>query len=92
MDIIVAYDIAHVRRLAKVAKILLDYGFRVQKSVFYVQTSERQLKVLRERIERVIDPVEDGVKYFPLCKRCRDADFVIGTMLDCDADVSFVVV
>ena len=92
MDMIVAYDIAHGRRLSKVAKILLDYGFRVQKSVFYVQINDRQLKILRNRIEQVIDPVEDGVKFFPLCKRCRDADFVIGALVACDAEVSFVVV
>lgn len=92
MEIVVAYDIAHPRRLARVAKILLDYGYRVQKSVFYVQINDRQLKTLRERIEKVIDPIEDGVKYFPLCKRCSDADFVIGSMIHYEANESFVVV
>ncbi|MEA3465773.1 MAG: CRISPR-associated endonuclease Cas2 [Thermodesulfobacteriota bacterium] len=92
MVMIVAYDIAHARRLSRVAKVLLDYGFRVQKSVFYVQINDRQLKVLRERIEKIIDPIEDGVKYFPLCKRCADADFVIGAMLNYDGNETFVVV
>jgi len=91
MDIIVAYDIAQPRRLYKVAKILLDYGFRVQKSVFFVQINDRQLNVLRTKIENVIDPLEDGVKYFPLCKRCADAEFVIGSTIDFDKNEGFIV-
>jgi len=70
----VAYDIADRRRLSRVAKVLLDYGTRIQKSVFLLQISDRQLKRMRERIEEAIDPVEDGVKYFPLCNKWDEVD------------------
>ncbi len=92
MEMIVAYDIADARRLNRVAKVLLDFGFRVQKSVFYVDITEFQLKRLRARIEAEIDPVEDGVKYFPLCKRCADADFVIGALIPSESSESHIVV
>jgi CRISPR-associated protein Cas2 len=91
MEMIVAYDIADARRLSRVAKILLDFGFRVQKSVFYVEITDFQLKRLRALIETEIDPVEDGVKYFPLCKRCADADFVIGALIPSESDENYIV-
>jgi CRISPR-associated protein Cas2 len=78
MNLIVAYDIAHPRRLQKVAKILSGYGVRVQKSVFECDLSERQLRRLRRELEAVIDPIDDGIKYFPLCKRCACVDFEFG--------------
>jgi len=40
MNMIVAYDIADERRLARVAKIVKDYGVRVQKSIFEVSVDQ----------------------------------------------------
>ena len=34
MNMIVAYDIADPKRLQRIAKIMKDYGLRVQKSIF----------------------------------------------------------
>jgi CRISPR-associated protein Cas2 len=78
MDIIVAYDIAHPRRLNRVAKIMKDYGVRVQKSVFELDVDSRRFSEMRGRIESELEPSEDGVKYFPLCKSCREVFYAAG--------------
>ena len=66
----IVYDIANARRLNRVAKILKDYGQRIQKSKFEANLEPAELKALQQRIGRIIDPQEDGVKYFPLCEKC----------------------
>ena len=78
MNMIVAYDIAHPRRLNKIARIMKDYGRRVQKSIFEVDVKERQYIEMKRRAELVMDYHEDGVKYFPLCDRCADTLIALG--------------
>lgn len=67
---LVLYDITDNRRLARAASIVLDYGVRVQKSVYEVRLTPQTLRMLRRRLAAVIDPEEDGVKIFPLCESC----------------------
>lgn len=85
MNMIVAYDIADPRRLIRVAKIMKDYGLRVQKSVFEVETDPRLFREMRRRIEKELVFDEDGVKYFPLCKGCAEVFFAAGVGSDADA-------
>lgn len=46
-----AYDITHDNERNKVDKILHDYGFRVQKSVYECRLSRGQRKQLLRRLE-----------------------------------------
>jgi len=78
MNMLVTYDIADSRRLNRVAKIMKDYGLRVQKSVFEVDVTHKEFSHLRKRTEKELDPKEDGVKYFPLCGRCSGVWLHIG--------------
>jgi len=78
MNMIVAYDIADPQRLLKVAKIMEDYGVRVQKSIFEVTLKGPIFQEMKERIERVIVPDEDGVKYFPVCEKCAGPSRSVG--------------
>ncbi len=78
MEYFIIYDIADPKRLGKVAKILKDYGLRMQKSKFEVSLNTQGLRALQADIGRVINPIEDGVKYFPLCERCYGKREVIG--------------
>ena len=71
MIYVIAYDICHPKRLTKVSKILENYGQRIQKSVFEVEVSSSTYKEMKQRIESVISPDEDGVKYYPICPKCR---------------------
>lgn len=67
---LVVYDIADGKRLARAAAIVLDYGVRVQRSVYEVSLSPRTLASLQRRLAAVIEPAKDGVKIFPLCGAC----------------------
>ncbi len=88
---IVAYDIADPRRLNKVAKVVKDYGIRVQKSIFEVNLDIRLFAEMTTRIEKEIEPSEDGVKYFPLCEKCAGTLEIIGQGLYIDPDEEFYV-
>jgi CRISPR-associated protein Cas2 len=46
----ICYDIAHSRRRAQVARVLLEYGRRIQFSVFEVSLEPEELRELRWRV------------------------------------------
>jgi CRISPR-associated protein Cas2 len=91
MDMIVAYDIAEPKRLNRVAKVLKDYGLRVQKSIFEVRVDGARFSEMKVRVEKVIDASEDGVKYFPLCEKCAGTLEIIGQGVFVDPDEEYVV-
>jgi len=77
-NMIIVYDIADPKRLNKAAKIILDYGKRVQKSKYEVEVNDRLFDELKYRIEDIIKPAEDGVKYIPMCNKCKETIEIIG--------------
>ena len=71
MYILVTYDVATTdksgqRRLRRVAKACLDYGQRVQNSVFECELTEVQLCMLKERIKEIIDHSLDSIRFYHL--------------------------
>ncbi|MDR3631426.1 MAG: CRISPR-associated endonuclease Cas2 [Desulfocapsaceae bacterium] len=92
MRYLAIYDIADPRRLNRVAKILKDYGIRVQQSKFEIDVNQMRFIELQARITDEIDEAEDGVKYIPLCERCRQKTEVIGQGRCIDQDHEFVIV
>ena len=68
--IVVSYDIVDDKKRLKLAKELLNYGKRVQKSVFECRLDERRFLEMKRKIERIIDMEEDSVRYYFLCKKC----------------------
>ncbi|MBM9520561.1 CRISPR-associated endonuclease Cas2 [Desulforhopalus vacuolatus] len=88
----IIYDIADAKRLQKVARILLDYGMRMQQSKFEVELSKAQLRTLQGEIARVIDTEKDGVKYFPLCEKCAAKTEVIGQGMLLEATGEFDII
>jgi len=91
MNMIVAYDIASNDRITKVAKILKDYGVRVQKSIFEVTVTPFVFAEMKSRIEKVIVPETDGVKYFPVCEKCAGTVEIIGQGQYTDPDEEYYV-
>jgi len=61
---LVAYDIRHPRRLARVARALTDAGYRMQYSVFALDLTEPALARLVERLRQLIDPAEDDLRIY----------------------------
>ncbi len=78
MYVVVAYDIADDRRRARLAKKLIDFLPRVQMSVFEGELPENRLPRLRQVLEDAIDPGEDSVRIYQLCRRCRRNVLEIG--------------
>jgi CRISPR-associated protein Cas2 len=71
MYILVAYDVATsthsgARRLRRVAKVCLDYGQRVQNSVFECKLDPAHYVAFKERILHEIDPSTDSVRIYNL--------------------------
>ena len=66
----ICYDISHPKRLRKAAKVLENYGLRVQKSFFQCEISRRGMDKLRAELLEVIDIEKDYFYIYPLCDGC----------------------
>lgn len=76
----IAYDIPDDKRRGKIAKLLQNYGARVQKSVFEADLDERGYRDLRNRMKRWIAEKEDSVRFYRLCATCRGQIETIGQL------------
>ena len=74
---VVSYDIVDDTRRNKVAKVLLDYGERVQYSVFEITLME-MIPEIKEKISNLINTEEDNVRYYLLCRGCVNKKAVVG--------------
>lgn len=93
MRVIVTYDISDESRLRKVAKISEDYGTRVQKSIFELNITPAKLEEYIERLMETIDPLVDGIKFFPLCEACalREVEIIgQGIFVDDEGDFKII--
>ena len=79
MYLVVCYDIVENRRRARVARRVVEYLTRVQKSVFEGPLADDRLEPLRRMLLEEIDPVTDTVRIYHLCGRCVPATEVLGT-------------
>ncbi len=83
MYILIAYDVdttskEGARRLRNVAKACVDYGQRVQNSVFECELTESQYLLLKERIRTIIDTSADSIRLYMLSKNEKRRVEVIG--------------
>ena len=70
MYLLVAYDVVSDRRRARLAKRLVDFLPRVQKSVFEGEVPDHRFRELERVIQDGIDPETDSVRIYHLCRRC----------------------
>ena len=68
--LVVAYDVADDRRRDRVAKLLEDFGVRVQYSVFECVLGPADYRRLRAELEQRVNMAEDAVAFYRLCRRC----------------------
>ena len=66
MLILVSYDIPDNKRRRKIAKTLLDYGDRVQYSVFECNLTRTQQAQLVKELKKLMAPQKDSVRIYPL--------------------------
>ena len=60
-------------------KILLDFGRRVQYSVFEAHLECSSLENLKERLQKVISQAEDSVGIYRICGECKKVHCHPGT-------------
>jgi CRISPR-associated protein Cas2 len=71
MLMLITYDVstegpAGRRRLRRVARACLDFGQRVQQSVFECEVDPAQWAALRARLIAEIDPAADSLRFYRL--------------------------
>ena len=83
MMVLITYDVETVstlgkKRLRKVAKQCINYGQRVQNSVFECLVDPAQLAELKHRLENIIDKEKDSIRYYYLGSNWKTKDDHIG--------------
>ena len=96
MLVLVTYDVnvsgpGGARRLRQVAKACRDFGQRVQYSVFEIDVDPAQWTRLRARLEALIDPTVDSLRYYDLGANWRRRVEHIGARPSLDLDGPLIV-
>lgn len=91
MKILVTYDIETLhpegqKRLRQIAKQCLNYGQRVQNSVFECTLTEVQFLTLKKEINRIIDHKSDSVRFYHLPKNRENGVETIGKITSYDPE------
>lgn len=71
MYVLVTYDVSTTtregrRRLRLAAKTCLNYGQRVQNSVFEMKVDPAQWTACKDRLLRIVNPEEDSIRFYHL--------------------------
>ncbi len=76
--VIIAYDIADDKRRITLARELLNFGYRVQYSVFEAVLEPQEIRALQSTILGIIDEEEDSVRIYVLPLGSRDRVLTLG--------------
>ena len=87
---VIAYDIPSDRRRTKVHKVLCGFGQWTQYSLFECHLTQKELVSLRGKLDKLLKPEEDSVRFYPLCTPCMAKVVTIGSPKPAEQDV-FVV-
>ncbi len=76
MLVLITYDVSVTsdggqRRLRRIAKTCLDYGMRVQNSVFECEVTPAQFVTLKSELLEIFDANEDSIRFYMLGKKGR---------------------
>lgn len=76
---IVAYDIPSDRRRKKIHKVLSGFGQWTQYSLFELFVSDKELVLLQNKLEKLLNPKQDSVRFYPLCATCLKRVETVGS-------------
>lgn len=76
MLVLITYDVnitspGGQKRLRNIAKTCLDYGIRVQNSVFECEVDPGQFVLLKNELIKIFDPSLDSLRFYFLGKKGR---------------------
>lgn len=79
MLFVIAYDVTSDDRRERLARVLLGYGMRVQRSVFEVNLEPTELPRMLERLRPLLDVDRDALRCYRLCGQCaQEAEVICG--------------
>jgi len=89
MMVLVCYDVetsssAGQKRLRKVSKICLNYGQRVQNSVFECLVDAAQFRTLKHQLVQLIDVEKDSLRFYQLGNNWKNRIEHIGAKASID--------
>ena len=79
MQYVVCYDIADDRRRERLSTVLLNYGQRVQESVFVANLDSELAERMSGEVKKELDVDQDRVHIFRMCGACAGGTEVFGT-------------
>lgn len=96
MMMLVTYDVntqdaKGKSRLRRVAKVCVDYGQRVQNSVFECSVDPAQYVELKRSLSEIIDFEKDSLRFYRLGKNWQNRVELIGKNETYDPDKDFLV-
>lgn len=96
MLVLVSYDVAITtlggkQRLRRVAKTCVNWGQRVQFSVFECVVDPAQWVTLKSQLERIINPSTDSLRYYYLGSNWKHRVEHIGAKPSLDLDEALIV-
>jgi len=75
--VVISYDISDDKKRNKVANMLLDYGTRVQHSVFECLIDTKTLENLVERLKPLPEK-NDSIRIYQICETCLKKVVLLG--------------
>lgn len=89
MFVLITYDVNitspnGAKRLRRVSKVCLDYGKRVQNSVFECVLTETQFVLLKNQLKGLIEEKQDSVRFYLLGNNWKRRIETIGKNFDID--------
>jgi CRISPR-associated protein Cas2 len=96
MMILITYDVETTsangnKRLRQVAKACMNYGQRVQNSVFECVLSEAQFVILRSTIESIINYNQDSVRFYFLGKNWERKIISVGKITSYNVNTDLII-
>lgn len=79
MQYVICYDVADDRRRGRLASALMDFGTRVQESVFVAHLDSELAARMKERVAGLVDPNWDRFHVFEMCSACATRGWTLGT-------------
>lgn len=77
--VIVVYDISDDKRRTKLSNFLEGYGQRVQWSVFECFITLDEMRVLHQKVKKLVKPEEDDVRFYWLSTEAASMVLTIGS-------------
>lgn len=96
MLVLITYDVntrdaAGRRRLQKVAKQCVNYGQRVQNSVFECSLDAAQYRTVQALLTELIDPERDSLRFYNLGNNYKSKILHVGTKPTYDPEEIMIV-